>query len=95
MVSILLYHRTNFSQKGEGSRTTRPDGLIDKNPSSNLANLCSPILAERKNLKVSFLKLRVLPKAQLFLPPGKLPVAAPGDIGVIDCKAVVEGIQAM
>ena len=39
MVSILLHHRTTFSQKEKGPQFTRPDGLIGKNPCRNATQL--------------------------------------------------------
>ena len=39
MVSILLYHRTTYSQKEKFPLFTRPDGLIDKNPCRNATQL--------------------------------------------------------
>ena len=39
VVSILLYHRTTYSQKEKLPRFTRPDGLIDKNPCRNATQL--------------------------------------------------------
>ena len=38
-VSILLYHRTTYSQKEKGPLFTRPDGLIGKNPCRNATQL--------------------------------------------------------
>ena len=39
MVSILLYHRTTYSQKEKFPLFTRPDGLIDKNTCRNATQL--------------------------------------------------------